>query len=95
LAEIRSLVSTFLFSLGLNFQKNVLENNSESISQVSNFVESVIQIRNKIRQIAMTVDKQTKIQLFKLSDKIRDQYMPNLKVKLEDLPDSKVKWDFI
>jgi hypothetical protein len=42
LAEIWSIVSTFLFSLGLNFQKNVLENNSESISQVSNFVESII-----------------------------------------------------
>lgn len=95
LAEIRSLVSTFLFSLGLNFQKNVLENNSGSISQSSNFVESIIQIRNEIRQIAQTVDKPTRIQLFKLSDKIRDQYMPNLKVKLEDLPDSKVKWDFI
>jgi cysteinyl-tRNA synthetase len=93
LAEIQSLVSTFLFSLGLNFHKNVLENLGEY--QVNDFVESIIQIRNEIRQLAQSVDKPIKIQLFKLSDKIRDQYMPNLKVKMEDLPDSKVKWNYI
>lgn len=89
LDQIKILFSTFLSGLGLVYQKVENENWSDNYNQI---IETIIEIRKEIKQLALTADKPTKVNLFKLSDKIRDQYMPNLKIKLEDLPDNKVKW---
>ncbi len=89
LAEIYQLFSTFLNVLGMDRQKSVYKN---STAQSAELVDIICQIRNKIKTIAKTVDKETKAKLFGISDNIRDKYLPNAHVKLEDLPNGQVQW---
>ncbi len=89
LAEIYQLFSTFLNILGMDKQNSVQEN---STAQSAGLVDTICQIRNEIKAIAKTVDKETKVKLFGISDNIRDKYLPNAHVKLEDLPNGQIQW---
>ncbi len=88
LIQIYEMFSKFFTDLGLDYQK--LENNNDY--KYEKIIETIINIRSEIKQLAVSVDKSTKTQLFKLTDKIRDQILPDLEVKLDDLPNNKTKW---
>lgn len=89
LTDIHNFFSNFLKILGLD-NKKIVENFSSDITP--GLVDTIGQIRNDIKQIAKSVDKETKDKLFALTDKIRDEYLPNVHIKLEDLPDGKTQW---
>ncbi len=89
LAEIYQLFSTFLNVLGMDRQNSVQEN---CTAQSTGLVDTICQIRQDIKQLVKLVDKETKAKLFALSDKIRDEYLLEQKVKLEDLPNGQFQW---
>ncbi len=91
LVEIYELFSTFFSGLGFNYQ-NLDQYND---IKYNNLVDTIINIRGQIKQLAGSVDKSTKIELFKLTDKIRDQILPELNIKLDDLPNNKTKWYWV
>jgi cysteinyl-tRNA synthetase len=62
-----------------------IEYSISTTEKVDEFVEAIIEIRNQIRDIALTEgNKETKIKLFKLADSIRDDKLKSLGIKLED-----------
>lgn len=91
LAEIHEFFSNFLKIFGLD-NKKIVDNIYQSVTP--GLVDTIGQIRNDIKQLAKSVDKETKAKLFALTDKIRDEYLPNINIKFEDLPDGKFQWYF-
>jgi cysteinyl-tRNA synthetase len=88
--EINNIIKLISYVFGLTFENK--NNNNEDTYK---YIESIISIRNEIRDIAkLEKDKQTKLKLFNISDKIRDKILPNLGIKLEDT-NGIDKWTYI
>ena len=83
LNQIYEYIFTFLSNFGLIYKK--IEINLD-------FINTIVEIRKEIKEIAQNADKLTKIKLFTLSDKIRDEYLEKLHVKLEDLPNNQIRF---
>jgi cysteinyl-tRNA synthetase len=72
-----------------------IEYSISTSEKIDDFVETIIEIRNQIRDIALLeANKEIKIKLFKLADSIRDEKLKSLGVKLEDGSTAN-KWYFI
>ncbi len=87
--EIKKMLDSILNIFGLVFKDKLINQN------ITKYVESIISIRNEIRDIAKTEkDKEVKNKLFKISDNIREKILPDLGIRLEDTNGIN-KWNFI
>ena len=88
--DVRYTMNLIINVFGLKFNfKNIKSDN------ILKHIESIISIRNDIRDIAkIEKDKETKKKLFLITDKIRDKILPDLGIRLEDT-NGIDKWSFI
>lgn len=86
LTEIIKTIFNFYESMGFTFELKKLPNPSELINIIA-------EMRQEIRDIAKTFkkgSKDVKIKMFKLTDKIRDDYLKSLNIQIEDTPDGQL-----
>ena len=91
ISKIKDIFNFVLDIFGLKYEREINENNSN----IEQYIESIIQIRNEIRYAAkLETNKESKKRLFGITDKIRDEILPNLGIKLEDT-NGIDKWFFL
>ncbi len=86
--KVKEIINYVFDIFGLKFEKEINDNTEK-------YVESIIKIRNEIRNTAkLETNKESKKRLFNISDKIRDEILPDLGIKLEDT-NGIDKWFFL
>ncbi len=86
--KVKEIINYVFDIFGLKFEKEINDN-------IEKYVESIIKIRNEIRNVAkLEINKESKRRLFNITDKIRDEILPELGIKLEDT-NGIDKWFFL
>lgn len=81
-------------AFGLDYSSKFLESftyEDDTEKVLKPYAESFIQFRDKIRLLAQSKDIKG---LFDECDKLRDEVLPNLGIKLRDIPNQPSVWDF-
>lgn len=92
--SIGNFVAFILKCFGLDYPTKFLESffyEDETEKLLKPYVEAIAEFRDKIRELSKTKDIKG---LFVECDRIRDEVLPNLGVKLRDEPNKQAVWDF-
>ena len=93
--SVAKFVSYILRILGIGGNTDQLMESAQGTeTKVAPFIDTIVDLRNQIRKVGFSREELKKSVLLELSDNLRDNILPLLGVKLDDMDKEKTEWKF-